>query len=50
MKKGQSLVYFEQIQDETPSLNSIKILKFLECENDNKNSKRTLHAVTSRIR
>ena len=44
MKKGQSLVYLEQIKDENP-LNSMKMLKFLECGNANQNSKRPLEAV-----
>ena len=46
-KKGQILAYLGQIKDETP-LNSMKILKFLECEKVNKNSKRALHGVNTR--
>ena len=46
-KKGQILAYLGQIKDEPP-LNSMKILKFLECEKVNKNSKRALHGVNTR--
>ena len=49
MKKGHILVYLEQIKDENP-LNSMKVLKFLECDNANKNSKRPLQAVIASSR
>ena len=46
-KIREILAYLGQIKDEPP-LNSMKILKFLECEKVNKNSKRALHGVNTR--
>ena len=44
-KKGQILVYLGQIKDESPP-KPHENLKFLECENTNKTSKRALRVIT----
>ena len=44
-EKEQILIYLEQIKDETPLEQHHESLKFLECENVNKDSKRVLRVV-----
>ena len=46
-KKGRILVNLGQLEDDPP-INGNANLKFLECENAKTNSKRELHACTTR--